>query len=60
VYYIRSIGPMDVNKLLRKTLACFCYFYVDPNFSACENLAWIEHWQVEMLILNSMDMYMVP
>jgi hypothetical protein len=38
---------MDVNKLLRKSLACFC---ADSNFSACENLAWIKHWQVEVLI----------
>jgi hypothetical protein len=45
---------MDVNKLLRKTLAHFCCFCVDLNFFACENLAWIEHWQVEMLIPNSM------
>jgi hypothetical protein len=41
---------MDVNKLLKKFLACFYYFCVDSNFSTCENLPWTQCWEVEVLI----------
>jgi hypothetical protein len=42
VHFVRSIDSIDVNKLLKKSLACFCCFCVDSDFSTCENLAWIE------------------
>lgn len=31
-------------------MACFCCFCIDFNFQACENLAWIQQWKVEVLI----------
>jgi hypothetical protein len=43
VHSIQFVGLMDVNKLLRKTLACFCCFCVDSNFSTCENFTWTKH-----------------
>jgi hypothetical protein len=43
VHSVRFVGLMDVNKLLRKTLACFCCFCVDSNFLTCENFAWTKH-----------------
>ncbi len=47
---IRSIDAMDVNKLTKKSLSCFCCFYVDGNFFACENVPWTEEWEVEVLV----------
>jgi len=38
VHSVRSIGAMHVNKLLKKTLACFYCFCVDPNFLDSKNL----------------------
>jgi hypothetical protein len=53
LHYVQFVGSMDVNKLLKKQLACFCYFYVDYNFSTCENLPWTKNWEVEVLIPNN-------
>ncbi len=53
VYFMKAVGAMDVNKLLKKSLACFCYFCVDSNFSSCENLPWTQCWEVEILVLTS-------
>lgn len=36
VHFVKYVGAMDVNKLFKKNLACFCCFFVDSNFSACE------------------------
>jgi hypothetical protein len=44
---------MDVNKLLKKNLACFCSYCVDFAFLACENLPWTKEWEVEVIILNN-------
>jgi hypothetical protein len=44
---------MDVNKLLKKNLACFCSYCVDFAFLARENLPWTKEWEVEVLILNN-------
>ncbi len=44
---------MDVNKLLKKSLSCFCCFYVDVKFSTCENVPWMQSWEVEVLIHNN-------
>jgi hypothetical protein len=41
---------MDVNKLMEKSLSCFCCFCVDANFLACDNILWTKNWEVEMLI----------
>jgi hypothetical protein len=37
---VRSVGSMHVNKLLTKSLACFCSYCLDCNWNACENLPW--------------------
>jgi hypothetical protein len=50
VYSMKFAGAMDVNKILKKTLTCFCCFYVDSNFSTCKNLPWTQCWEVEVLI----------
>jgi spore maturation protein CgeB len=44
---------MDVNKLLKKSLACFCCFCLDSNFQSREKLPWTNEWEVEVLILDS-------
>jgi hypothetical protein len=33
---------MGTNKLLKKSLKSFCFFCIDYDFEACENLAWIQ------------------
>ncbi len=53
MHSIISVGVMDVNNIMKKSLSCFCYFCVDGNFATCENLPWIEEWEVEVLILHS-------
>jgi len=53
VHSIRSIGAMDVNKLLKKISICFCYFCVGYEFSSCENFPWTKEWEVEVLIPNN-------
>jgi hypothetical protein len=45
-----NISVGDVNKLLKKSLACFCCLYLDSNYTKCVNLAWIRTWDVEVLI----------
>jgi hypothetical protein len=43
-----SVG--NVNKLFKRSLACFCCFYLDSNYTKCVNLAWTKAWDVEVLI----------
>jgi len=50
---IRSIGAMDVNKLMKKSLSYFHCFYVDGNFLTSENVLWMEEWEVEVLVPNN-------
>jgi hypothetical protein len=50
LHSIRSMGVMDVNKLMKKSFSCFCCFSVGGNFPKCENLPWTKGWEVEMLI----------
>jgi hypothetical protein len=50
LYLIRSMGLMDVNMLMKKSLSCFSYFCMDGNFLACDNIPWSKDWEVEMLI----------
>ncbi len=37
LHSIRSMGVMDLNKLMKKSLSCLCSFYVDGNFAARDN-----------------------
>ncbi len=37
----------------KEVLACFCCFYFDSNFQACENLPWTNEWGIEVLIHDS-------
>jgi hypothetical protein len=40
LHSIRSMGVMDLNKLMKKSLSCLCSFYVDDNFVAYDSLPW--------------------
>ncbi len=53
LHSIRSVGVMDVNKFMKKSLSCFYCFYVGGNFPERENLCWSKGWEVEMLILSN-------
>jgi hypothetical protein len=35
---------------MKKNLSCFCYFCLDGNFLACENVPWTKEWEVEILV----------
>lgn len=50
MHSIRYAGVMDVNKIMKKSLSCFCCFCVNGNFATCENLPWTKEWEVEVLI----------
>ena len=51
---IRSVGSMEVGKLLKRSLACFCFSCIQGNWEACENRDWAGDWMLEVLIpLNS-------
>lgn len=52
VHQIRSVGKLDVHKLLKRSLACFCPPCVDSNWEACENKAWTGPWEVEVLVVH--------
>jgi hypothetical protein len=52
VHQIRSVGKLDVHKLLKINLACFCCACLDSNWEACENKAWVGPWQVEVLVVH--------
>ncbi len=50
IHFMRFIGFMDANKLLKKSLSYFCCLCVDTNFLACQNVPWTQSWEVEVLI----------
>lgn len=50
LHQIRSVGAMETNRLLTKSLACFCFFCLDCKWDHCENLQWTRGWRVEALI----------
>ena len=52
MHQIRSVGPMEVNKLLKRSLACFCSACIATNWEACENRAWTGEWDVEVLVVT--------
>lgn len=54
IHSIRSFSSNDVNKLLKKDLACFCFHCLDSNFWACGNLAWTKPWDIEILNSNNL------
>jgi hypothetical protein len=31
LHSVKFAGAMDVNKLMKKSLSCFCFFYADGN-----------------------------
>ena len=54
LHSIRSVGRMEVGKLLKRSLACFCFSYIQGRWEACENRAWAGDWMLEVLVpLNS-------
>ncbi len=50
LHSIKFIDVGDVNKLLKRILACFYYFYLDSNYTKCVNLAWVGAWDLKVLI----------
>lgn len=52
VHSVQSVGSMDVNKLLKRNLACFCTACIERDWSACENLAWAQSQEVELLVVQ--------
>ncbi len=58
MHSIKSVGAMDVNKLMKKNLFCFFYFCLDGIFLACENVPWTKEWEVEMFVLATLPLYM--
>jgi hypothetical protein len=49
VHSVRSVSTLDVNKLLKRSLGCFCAACIDENWHNCSNLAWASGWEVEVL-----------
>jgi hypothetical protein len=49
MHSIRSVSALDVNKLLKWSLACFCAACIDESWHNCSNLAWSGDWEVEVL-----------
>ena len=50
LHSIRSVGPMEVGKLLKRHLACFCFSCIEGNWEECENRAWAGDWMLEVLV----------
>jgi hypothetical protein len=36
MHCVQSVGHLDVNKLLKRSLACFCPACIESNWDACE------------------------
>ena len=54
LHSIRFVGRMEVGKLLKRSLACFCFSCIQERWEACENRAWVGGWMLEVLVpLNS-------
>ena len=52
VHQIRSVGKLDVYKLLKRGLACFCPPCIESNWEFCENSAWTGSWEVKVLVVH--------
>ena len=50
LHQIRSVGAMETNRLLTRSLACFCFSCLECKWDECENLVWTRGWKVETLI----------
>jgi hypothetical protein len=50
MHSVRSVDTMDVNKLLKRGLACFFPACINCNWAKCENIAWTRDWMLEVLI----------
>jgi len=53
LHSIRFVNAISTNRLLTKSLACFCCFCLDYKWEKCENLAWTLGWNVEVLVPNN-------
>ena len=53
LHQIRSVGAMETNRLLTRSLACFCFSCLECKWDECENLEWTRGWKVETLILEN-------
>jgi hypothetical protein len=53
MHSLKSIGVVDVNKLMEKSLSFLCYFWMDGNFLTCENVPWNEEWELKMLVTTN-------
>ena len=51
-HFVKSVGPKNLNKLMTKSLACFCPFCIDCKWNLCENRPWTLDWKVEVLVLG--------
>lgn len=52
VHQVRSVGSMEVNKLMKRNLACFCPACIAQKWGDCENKDWTGEWEVELLVVN--------
>ena len=50
LHSIWCMGAMDVNKLMKRSLAIFCLAFVDCLWSTCPNRACVGEWKSEVLI----------
>ena len=50
LHSIRSVGTMEVGKLLKRHLACFCFSCIEGNWEERENRAWAGDWMLEVLV----------
>jgi hypothetical protein len=49
LHSVQSVNRMEVNKLLKRNLACFCFACIDEKWGECINMAWCGDWKMEML-----------
>ena len=50
LHFIRYVGSMEVGKLLKLNLACFCFSCIEGNLEECENRASAGDWMLEVLV----------
>jgi hypothetical protein len=49
----RSVGQMDLNKLLKRQLAYFCPSCIDCDWGGCQSRPWAGDWECEMVFPNN-------
>ena len=50
LYSIRSVGAMEVRKLMKCNLTCFCFSCIEGSWEDSENRAWAGDWVLEVLM----------